>query len=54
MIEGISGIEVCRRLRRAGTASVPIIMITGRDEVTNRSRLDTGADDYMTKPFSPR
>ena len=56
MIEGISGIEVCRRLRRAAeTANVPIIMITGRDEEADRIRgLDTGADDYVTKPFSPR
>ena len=56
MIEGISGIEVCRRLRRASeTANVPIIMITGRDEESDRIRgLDTGADDYVTKPFSPR
>ena len=56
MIEGISGIEVCRRLRRTPeTASVPIIMITGRDEESDRIRgLDTGADDYVTKPFSPR
>src|SRR4029453_9443789 len=56
MIEGVSGIEVCRRLRRTpGTASVPIIMITGRDEESDRIRgLETGADDYVTKPFSPR
>ncbi|WP_114954500.1 phosphate regulon transcriptional regulator PhoB [Sphingosinicella terrae] len=56
MIEGISGIEVCRRLRRTpGTAGVPIIMITGRDEEGDRiCGLETGADDYVTKPFSPR
>ena len=56
MIEGISGIEVCRRLRRTpGTANVPIIMITGRGEESDRIRgLETGADDYVTKPFSPR
>ena len=56
MIEGVSGIEVCRRLRRTpGTAAVPIIMITGRDEESDRIQgLDTGADDYVTKPFSPR
>jgi two-component system phosphate regulon response regulator PhoB len=56
MIEGISGIEVCRRLRRTpGTAAVPIIMITGRDDEVDRiCGLDTGADDYVTKPFSPR
>jgi len=56
MIEGISGIEVCRRLRRRdGTKDVPIIMLTARGEEEDRIRgLDTGADDYLTKPFSPR
>ena len=56
MIEGVSGIEVCRRLRKATpTAYVPIIMLTGRAEETDRVRgLETGADDYVTKPFSPR
>ncbi len=55
MIEGLSGIEVCRRLRRASaTANVPIIMLTGRGEEADRIRgLETGADDYVTKPFSP-
>src|ERR1043165_4927917 len=56
MIEGISGIEVCRRLRRrATTANVPIMMLTARGEESDRMRgLETGADDYVTKPFSPR
>src|SRR5688500_9113631 len=56
MIEGVSGIEVCRRLRRAAeTATVPIIMLTARGEEADRIRgLETGADDYVTKPFSPR
>ena len=56
MIEGISGIEVCRRLRRRPvTANVPIIMLTARGEEDDRIRgLDTGADDYLTKPFSPK
>ena len=56
MIEGVSGIEVCRRLRRLpDTANVPIIMLTARGEEEDRIRgLDTGADDYITKPFSPR
>lgn len=56
MIEGISGIEVCRRLRRMpSTATVPIIMLTARGEESDRIRgLETGADDYMVKPFSPR
>ena len=56
MIEGISGIEVCRRLRRRESSSnIPIIMLTARGEESDRIRgLDTGADDYVTKPFSPR
>jgi two-component system phosphate regulon response regulator PhoB len=56
MIEGLSGLEVCRRVRRAPeTANVPIIMLTGRGEEADRVRgLETGADDYVTKPFSPR
>ncbi|HEU4821588.1 MAG TPA: phosphate regulon transcriptional regulator PhoB [Qipengyuania sp.] len=56
MIEGTSGLEVCRRLRRdKSTAHVPIIMLTAREAEDDRIRgLDTGADDYLTKPFSPR
>lgn len=56
MIEGTSGIEVCRRLRRLpATAHVPIVMLTARGAEEDRVRgLETGADDYVTKPFSPR
>ncbi|HEY8592488.1 MAG TPA: phosphate regulon transcriptional regulator PhoB [Sphingomicrobium sp.] len=56
MIEGISGLEVCRRLRRKeASANVPIIMLTARGEESDRIRgLEVGADDYITKPFSPR
>ncbi|MFN7400209.1 MAG: phosphate regulon transcriptional regulator PhoB [Sandaracinobacter sp.] len=56
MIVNLSGIEVCRRLRRAPeTAGLPIIMLTARAEESDRVRgLETGADDYVTKPFSPR
>ncbi|CAN5424601.1 phosphate regulon transcriptional regulator PhoB [soil metagenome] len=56
LLEGLSGIEVCRRLRRTpATANVPIIMLTSRGEEEDRVRgLETGADDYVTKPFSPR
>jgi len=56
MIEGTSGIEVCRRLRRhKPTSHVPIIMLTARENEDDRIRgLETGADDYLTKPFSPR
>ncbi len=56
MIEGTSGIEVCRRLRRdRASAHVPIIMLTARGAEDDLIRgLETGADDYLTKPFSPR
>ncbi|HJS41338.1 MAG TPA: phosphate regulon transcriptional regulator PhoB [Sphingomicrobium sp.] len=56
MIDGVSGIEVCRRLRRRpATANLPIIMLTARGEENDRVRgLETGADDYLTKPFSPK
>jgi two-component system, OmpR family, phosphate regulon response regulator PhoB len=56
MIENLSGIEVCRRLRRSPTtANLPIVMLTARAEEADRVRgLETGADDYLTKPFSPR
>lgn len=56
MLPNLSGIEICRRLRRQPeTANVPIIMITARAEESDRIRgLETGADDYLTKPFSPR
>lgn len=56
MIENVPGIEVCRQLRkRPESKSVPIIMLTARTEEEDRIRgLKTGADDYLTKPFSPR
>ena len=51
MLPGKDGFEVCRQLRANGSA-VPILMLTARDEVENRIEgLDTGADDYLTKPF---
>jgi two-component system phosphate regulon response regulator PhoB len=54
MLPGLSGIEICRRLRaRPATAQLPIIMLTARGEETERIRgLGTGADDYVVKPFS--
>ena len=54
MLPKVSGIEVCRRLRQGPkTRNIPIIMLTARGEESDRVRgLDTGADDYMTKPFS--
>ena len=56
MIDNISGIEVCRQLRRMPECqAVPILMLTARGEEDDRIRgLKTGADDYVTKPFSPR
>ena len=55
MLPGVSGIELCRRIRRRPeTRMLPIIMLTARGEETDRLRgLDSGADDYVTKPFSP-
>ena len=54
MLPKLSGIEVCRRIRgKPETRNMPIIMLTARGEESDRIRgLDTGADDYMTKPFS--
>ena len=56
MIEETSGLEVCRRLRRRPeTATLPIIMLTARGDEEDRVRgLETGADDFVAKPFSPR
>jgi two-component system, OmpR family, phosphate regulon response regulator PhoB len=56
MIENVPGIEVCRQLRKdKETAQIPILMLTARGEEEDMIRgLKTGADDYVTKPFSPR
>ena len=56
MIESLSGVEVCRQLRKAkDSAKVPIMMLTARGEEEDKIRgLKTGADDYVTKPFTPR
>lgn len=52
MLPALSGIEVCRRLRQAGS-DLPIIMLTAKDDVSDKVMgLDMGADDYMTKPFA--
>nr|WP_238483802.1 response regulator transcription factor [Anaerosporobacter faecicola] len=52
MLPGLSGLEVCRRVRQEGR-QVPIIMLTAKDDVTDKvAGLDMGADDYMTKPFA--
>jgi DNA-binding response OmpR family regulator len=51
MLPGMDGFEVCRELRRSGS-SVPVLMLTARDAVESRiSGLDSGADDYLVKPF---
>lgn len=54
MLPGLSGIEICRRIRaRTELCDTPVIMMTARGEEADRVRgLDTGADDYLTKPFS--
>lgn len=53
MIPGLSGAEVCRQLR--ATSAVPIVMLTARASEDDRvAGLELGADDYVTKPFSPR
>jgi len=52
-LPGLDGLEVCRRIRAHST--VPIVMLTARDEEPDRvAGLEVGADDYVTKPFSPR
>jgi len=52
MMLGISGVEICRRLRTTGS-KVPIIIVTAKDEISDRvTGLDAGADDYVIKPFS--
>jgi DNA-binding response OmpR family regulator len=57
MLPGVSGLEVCRRLRegRDARAPLPVIMLTALGEESDRVLgLESGADDYVTKPFSPR
>ena len=52
MMPGLTGVEVCRRLRTTG-AKMPIILLTAKDDVSDRvAGLDAGADDYVVKPFS--
>ena len=51
MLPGLNGLEVCRRLR--ATKNTPIIMLTARDSIMDRvTGLDSGADDYLPKPFA--
>jgi DNA-binding response OmpR family regulator len=52
MLPGLTGVELCRRLRATGS-KIPIILLTAKDEVSDRvTGLDAGADDYVVKPFS--
>lgn len=51
MLPGLNGIEICRRIRKL--SDIPIIMLTAKDEVIDKvAGLDSGADDYVTKPFA--
>jgi len=56
MLPGLDGVEICKRLKKdAATADIPVIMLTAKgDEVDKVLGLELGADDYITKPFSPR
>jgi len=56
MLPGMDGLEVCRELKKdAGTRTIPIIMLTARSRESDKvAGLELGADDYVTKPFSPR
>ena len=56
MLPGMTGLEVCRALKAdSETASIPVLMLTARSEVKDRVKgLEIGADDYVTKPFSPK
>ncbi|MEA5509990.1 response regulator transcription factor [Crocosphaera sp. UHCC 0190] len=52
MLPGISGLEICKRLRQTGS-KVPIVLVTAKDDISDRvAGLDAGADDYIVKPFS--
>lgn len=52
MLPDLDGLEVCRRLRMLGDVTLPILMLTARDEITDKiTGLECGADDYITKPF---
>ena len=55
MLPGIDGYELCRRIRKHAPVEVPILMISARDDEVDRILgIETGGDDYLTKPFSPR
>lgn len=53
MLPDLSGCEVCRRLRAGGDTNLPVLMLTARDSLPDKvAGLDSGADDYLTKPFA--
>src|SRR5262245_37174491 len=56
MLPGLDGLHVCRQIRAdSATAAIPLIMLTARGEESDRiAGLELGADDYVTKPFSPK
>jgi two-component system phosphate regulon response regulator OmpR len=55
MLPDVGGLEICRRVRQAGRDALPILMLTARGDAADRVvGLETGADDYLPKPFEPR
>ena len=54
MLPGIEGFEICQKVRKEGRSDVPIIMLTARDRIDDKlTGFDSGADDYLVKPFNP-
>jgi DNA-binding response OmpR family regulator len=54
MLPGIEGFEICRKVRKEVRSDVPIIMLTARDQIDDKlTGFDSGADDYLVKPFNP-
>lgn len=54
MLPGIDGFEICEKIRKEAKSDVPIIMLTARDQISDKLKgFDNGADDYLAKPFNP-
>ncbi|KAA3640336.1 MAG: DNA-binding response regulator [Proteobacteria bacterium] len=54
MLPGIEGFEICQKVRKEARSDVPIIMLTARDQIDDKiTGFDSGADDYLVKPFNP-
>lgn len=54
MLPGIEGFEICQKVRKEARSDVPIIMLTARDQIDDKlAGFDSGADDYLVKPFNP-